>query len=610
MKAVISMRKFQILFFAAIVLGAGTLTAQSGCPGCQIGLPDGLAADTVFLSAADTGQAGVFYDSDLSFRLPKTTDPVHAVDPSVPAGLTISHLTISSVVNLPPGLGWEASQTEFDPAEQTDGCVKVCGTPLQPGVFEVQVFITAQVLFISQTTSFGLTMVIEPAETVTEGFSMVNASGCGEVEVSFLNQVPSGGSGGFAYHWDFGDGTTSLDENPDPQVYSQPGAYPVNYRAIVDTAGYFLFGVSVDEVGCNDFLGGKPDLKVRIFNQAGDEIYLSAIVDNAEVPLFYTFTLELEDGNYSLQVVDDDNGIDGADDNCGIVNFTKTTTGQLTNDELKVTLNIFHQVDTIRSADTVRVFAQPDPPLVAYESEGPLCKGDLLTLVADISDHIQWYRDSSAIFEATDSLLPVSENGRYWLTYTSPDGCISTSAETEIQFGAAIENVVFVNQDNLLSIFDLSILPEQAGIQWQLDGVEIADANDPEYCIAQTGVYAVVITDLATGCQGSYSRAITYNPNFPNCMTPVRDLPPGISGLSVSPNPFSDRLRLRFDAETAGEMQLRLTAADGRQVVRDVYRVFPGENTLELIREDLPAGLYWLAFEWNGYLFGKPVLKR
>ena len=105
MKAVISMRKSQILFFAAIVLGAGTLTAQSGCPGCQIGLPDGLAADTVFLSAADTGRAGILYDSDLSFRLPKTTDPVHAVDPSVPAGLTISHLTISSVVNLPPGLG-------------------------------------------------------------------------------------------------------------------------------------------------------------------------------------------------------------------------------------------------------------------------------------------------------------------------------------------------------------------------------------------------------------------------------------------------------------------------------------------------------------------------
>lgn len=586
------------------------LQAQTGCPGCQILLPEGLAEDTVFLSDAVPGQAGVYYNNDLSFRLPKTTTPVNSVDPTVPAGLTISHLSIAAVANLPPGLQWEASQTEFDPAEETDGCVKLCGTPLQPGIFEVEVFIAAQVLFISQTTSFSFEMVITPAQTVTEGFSMVNGSGCGELEVSFTNLIPSQGQPGYAYQWDFGNGFSSLDENPFPQTYAVPGEYPVNFQAIVDTSGYFLVGVTVNEVGCNDIFNGRPDLKIQVFDEDGGVLYTSAIVENADVPLSYTLTLTLGEGNYSLQVIDDDGGVNGADDNCGIVNFTRNTSGQLTNDELSVTLNIFHPVDTVRATDTVRVFAQPAPPLISYTLEGPLCEGDTLLLASSFNEHNQWFRDSSAIFEGTDSILTITQTGLYRVTYTSPDGCISTSEEIDIQFGEKIENIVFVNEDNLLSVFDTSVLPDQAGLEWLLDGETIAGATDPEYCIGQTGTYTLVVTDLATGCQGSYSRAITYNPGFPNCMTPARDLPPGISDFTVSPNPFSDEIKIRFRSDKSERMRLKLSAADGRILQAASYPVFSGDNIIRMQPGELPAGLYWLVLEWEGYTAARPVVKR
>lgn len=604
------MRTISLFLVSFAFLHLNGLRAQTGCPGCQILLPEGLAEDTVFLSDAAPGQAGVYYNHDLSFRLPKTTTPVNSVDPTVPAGLTISHLSIASVANLPPGLQWEASETEFDPAEETDGCVKLCGAPLQPGIYQVEVFIAAQVLFISQTTSFSFEMVIAPSETVTEGFSMVNGAGCGELQVAFTNLIPSQGMPGYAYQWNFGNGFTSVDENPFPQTYTTPGEYPVSFQAVVDTSGYFLVGVTVDEVGCNDIFNGRPDLKIQVFDQDGGVLYTSDIVEDADVPLLYTLTLPLGEGNYSLQVVDDDGGINGADDNCGIVNFTKNTSGQLLDAEMAVTLNILHPVDTVRSNDTVRVFAQPDPPLISYALEGPLCDGDTLLLSSSFNEHNQWYRDSSAIFEGTDSMLTVAQSGTYQVTYTSPEGCISISEEVVIHFGEKIEGIVFVSEDNLLSLFDTTALPDQAGLEWLLDGEVIAGASDPQYCIGQTGTYTLVVTDLTTGCQGSYSRTITYNPNFPNCMTPVRDLPPGISDFTVSPNPFSDEVEIRFRSEKTEQMKLKLSAADGKILQAGSYPVFAGDNTIRIQSGEIPDGLYWLILEWDGYTAARPVVKR
>ena len=100
-----------LLFF---VFQIQLLQAQSGCPGCVVDLP-ALPSDTIYLGNAPDGIAGEPYDGDLSFRMPKTTDPVHDIDPSTPAGLNIGNITIIALLNVPPGLSWEPSQFNFDP---------------------------------------------------------------------------------------------------------------------------------------------------------------------------------------------------------------------------------------------------------------------------------------------------------------------------------------------------------------------------------------------------------------------------------------------------------------------------------------------------------------
>ena len=298
------MLKYFTLILAFCFFQINFLQSQSGCPGCVVGLPM-LPADTIFLGNAPDGVAGEPYDGDMSFRMPKTTGPVHEIDPSTPPGLNIGKITIIALLNVPPGLDWESNQFEFDPNNETDGCVKFCGTPLLSGMYEVEVFVTAQVLGINQSTSFSFPFYIAPSISSTDGFSMQNSSGCGEITVSFENNIPSNDSTGFSYFWDFGNGASSILENPNDVTYATPGIYEVNYEATVDTSGYELTTVQIVAAGCNDLnlppvSNAAPELYIKIKDPSGTQIYQSGEINNAPLPAAFNVNIPIGPGIYQL----------------------------------------------------------------------------------------------------------------------------------------------------------------------------------------------------------------------------------------------------------------------------------------------------------------------
>ena len=569
-----------------------------------------LPADTIYLSEAPDGEAGVFYEEDISFRLPKTTTPVNATDPGTPAGLNINKITIISLVGLPPGLSWEANQMEFNPDNETDGCVRFCGTPLQPGLYDVQVFVTAEVLVVNQSTSFSFPIYIAPSSSVNAGFAMTNNSGCGSVTVEFENNVPSAGQDGFSYLWDFGNGFQSLSENPPPVTYDEPGVYEVNYEATVDTAGYTLTTVHVLATGCGDtsippIFNGAPDLYLKIKNPDGDIIFQTSPVNNAPVPFAFTVNLPLEEGNYELEVRDDDTF---GSETCGTVNFNRTTTGTLASGSLEVALDIIHPVTTIQTTDTVRVYELPEQPLVEPAPDVQACSGESVLLTANYDDNLQWYRDTTLLFGENFPELMTNEPGNYWVSYTSPDGCKVESDEVSFTLLPLPAPPAFFNDKNLLRVNEPSLLPTNHELQWLVNGVAVPGANGLEFCITEPGtqLYTLLVTDLDSGCKREYSLGATYDPDF-DCLTPVGE---ALSDLDVIvyPNPADQFISVVLPSESLGQdYSIRLVDLLGQ--VHD----FQGQTSLIQTKLSLdcsafPAGVYFLVIEINGRKFTQKLI--
>ncbi len=586
--------------------------AQSGCPGCSISLPN-LPDDTLYLAPAPDGEAGVFYAEDIAFRLPKTTTPVHEIDPGTPAGLDINSIEIISLVGLPPGLQWEANKTTFKPADDPDGCVRFCGTPLQPGLYEIQVFIRAQVLVVTQATSFSFPLYIAPSSSVNAGFSMTNNSGCGSVTVEFENNVPSGGQNGFSYLWDFGNGFQSIQENPPSITYDQPGLFEVKYQAVVDTHPYVLTTVHVLDVGCGDtsippIFNGAPDLYLKVKDPAGQVILKTDPVNNAPVPFAFTIQLPIGEGNYELEVRDDDTF---GSESCGTVNFNRTTTGTLASGSLKVALDIFHPIDTIRTVDTVRVYPMPDPPLIDPGPVVQVCTGQQALLTANYDANLQWYRDTTLLLGENFPELLTSEAGSYWVEYTSEDGCKVSSAPVLIELIPLPAPPAFHFDKNVLVLNEPSLLPADYTLQWFIDGDSIPGASSAELCMTEPGthLYTLVVTDLQTGCSREFSLGATLQPDF-DCLSTVQENMPGFADWEIWPNPASWQIGLAFWADYPSPLQVSLLDATGRLSKTWEIQALPGGNAFHFDVGELPAGLYLLAVRTPRGVFVEKVSKH
>ncbi|MEZ4986988.1 MAG: T9SS type A sorting domain-containing protein [Saprospiraceae bacterium] len=586
------LRKLFIYLLAANAFSA--LYSQIGCPGCQVVLPD-LPVDTIFLSNAPEGEAGIYYDEDLSFRLPLTTTPVNAADPTIPAGLPINEFNILGVSGLPAGLTWEANQLNFLTEELTDGCVKLCGTPLIPGLYMVDVVIEARIVFITQQTAFSFPLLITPAQSVTEGFTIVNNSGCGEVTAELINNVPSNGATGFSYMWLFSNGGVSTEENPAPQLFNTVGEHFISYQAIIDTVGFILTNVRIEESPCTDLLS-RADLKFDLFDPNGDHVFTAPIVENAMLPISWDVVLPIGEGVYELHVIDDDGGIDGADDLCGIIPITQATNGLQVDGELSVAISMIHPVDTILSLDVVTVYPIPASPVLAVQEEMPWCEGTPVHISAlnYPEGGLVWHQDSIPLPGQSQGVLATLEDGAYYVTYTSPAGCLSSSNEVAVEFTANPAPFALEQNGNLIRLVDESNLPEDFSFMWLYEGENVPEANMLRICAQATGEYTLLITDNLTGCSNSASLVASYDPAI-DCTTPVDDFTAETHWL-VYPNPFGEWVRFSSAAETA-IVYVSLWNMLGQPV--STTQITAGEATWSL--EDLPIGVYrYKIFRSNG----------
>jgi len=479
----------------------GSLNGQTGCPGCEMQLDEDLTLDTIYLDPIPDGTKNLYYDNDVSFRLPMTTTPVAVTDPSVLPGLIIDEISILAVNNLPEGINWESNKESFILSEGTDGCIKLCGIPLKADSFDIEVILNARFGAFNRQTTVNLSMYIAPSVSINDGFNMMDFEGCGQVLVSFENNVPSEGDEGYSYNWDFGNGKTSNDENPTNQLYSEPGEYEVNYEALIDTIGFILTEIRIEDVPCGDFLG-RPDIFININDPSGQSIYQTQDRRNENPPISFKPNIRIGPGQYTLEVKDEDGGLEGGDDICTIMKFTQNINGKVTGIDWELFFNVIHNVDTISTKDTIRVYPIPDKPFVSIAGETTFCDGDSMVLSSSYGVSNLWYKDGIAIAMANDSSYIVTEGGNYQVAYTTEQGCTSFSDVIGIQVNPLPEAPIvdYIGETTLCEGDTLTLNSSYADNNvWYLNNEVIDGAIANTFDVSNTGEYQVAFTN-ENGC--------------------------------------------------------------------------------------------------------------
>lgn len=359
------MKKISTLSVFMVLLSALTikLNAQT-CPTCTIVLPN-MPVDTVYLDTFPDARQNEYYEEQLSFRLPMTTTPLIGLDTTqnIPAGINLTAFSVQGISGLPLGMSFTLDRplpARYDEAapDTRDGCVTICGTPRQSGVFIVNISVLVETgILAPQPATIPLEFLVLP--DTSAGFSMANSNGCAPLTVSFTNNISADTSVGqtATYFWDFGNGQTSTSQNPADVVYSDTGTYEVNYQAVIaeSVEQVYISSVRVNGSGCSDLLNGV-DLFITITGSQSGTDTVTTYTTDAGTPVTWNFgnnILMVPGTRYEIWVQDDDaifQGLPGPED-CGRVNFSADTTANsftLTNGQLSVLVNLTRNTLIIR----------------------------------------------------------------------------------------------------------------------------------------------------------------------------------------------------------------------------------------------------------------------
>jgi hypothetical protein len=116
------------------------------------------------------------------------------------------------------------------------------------------------------------------------------------------------------------------------------------------------------------------------------------------------------------------------------------------------------------------------------------------------------------------------------------------------------------------------------------------------------GAYEVTITD--------YNHCVIKDTAYVGVGVGIEDRLAGVSDLTVYPNPVSDRLHIRLQAESSGEITYRLYSQVGQLISEGSEKFSPGETHHQLETNGLPNGVYLLDIQKGGERAWRKVVKQ
>ena len=573
-----------IIILLMSLLASTGVDAQS-CAGCVIDFSYTLPG--LYPATLPPATAGEYYEADVTFVLQEDTT-VEILG----SELTFAFLNyyIMEPIGAPFGINATSNlgpfPVDYDPSESLYGCVRICGTPLIPGTYNITVPLIATLEDPAgdQPAEFELVLEVLPA-TGTEGIIASSLIGCSPAAIDFSTSISADGADGFSYFWDFGNGSSSTEENPGTVTYTTTDTatlFPVTHSVTIDTFPYTLDYITVLSTDCNDCLiivgctGLTPSEKPDLYLQFPDLGFVTDVYVDTDPPLTFVLGWETTPGaEFMLSVKDDDSGGFGGDDNCGNLTITVGEPGVYTATlpgGSVVEYSISHPVLAYTFYDTVTIFPTPELPLVATSDALPACEGDTITLHVSTEDAVtvQWYNDGTPIPGAENDTLLVTTSGSYYAVATATGGCTSTASA----FGVELLDYPFTPYI-YTTAFNVLATSSDYPLQWYYEGNPIPGATDSTFTAALEGQYQVA---AANGPCISFSAV--YSLVFNNIGQTE-------SLIQVAPNPFHHSISI--EQSFSRLLNIRLLDMQGRAVAS----ITSSEKSIQLQPDsELPAGTY------------------
>jgi len=530
-----------------ILITIGFVNAQGNqCPGCNIDM--NCTSPTNFPSLCPAtmpnGTQLQPYDQNVTFFMPDK------VDASGFSNLDLTQVTITGLAGMPLGLNWTSNtypSNSYNPTSNVStqrGCVKICGTPLAAGTYNVIVNVMVTVCDIpivgcsTLAQSFTLPLTIDGASGGNAFFSYAPASGCDSIGVSFHPTYTSNDPVQMvAYQWDFGNGQSyfSAINDTTASTYSQPGQYyPTLYTKIYNlrlkslaatvTGGWWCG--DIEELNCGN---GNADL---FFTVSGGLAYTSSVIGNTLTPSWPNVNQPLSGTNLTFNFTEDDNGapFGSQDDNGGATFINVTGIGSYSGTTTAVSsggggVNFSFVIDTVLASqfvttDTVDVYNLPPVPVVTASPAFTACDGQNLTLHGPGGYVYEWYEnDTTLIPTAVDSffVVPVPGNfpwtGHYRLVIKNPaNNCAASSASIAVTYNESLPPQFASGGAIQLGSGELSTLyAGYTSYQWLLNGTPIIPAGQTQnYMPTINGSYSLIITNQY-GCSDTSNVVNVFN---------------------------------------------------------------------------------------------------
>ncbi len=311
-----------------------------------------------------------------------------------------------------------------------------------------------------------------------------------------------------AFTWDFGDGTTSNEENP-THSFPASGTYNVSF-----TAG--------NNNGCGSFISHPITVVVPPTAAISYDAAAYCSSQTSIEPVQFSGT-----GAYLGGVFTSSIGL-ALDMDTGSINPSLSTPGQYV-----VSYQIPTTVDNCTvPAVTANVSITPSPTATISYPNTTYCQSDAIqsaTLSGTGSYTGGVYTSTAGLSlnSSTGAINPTaSDGGDYTVTYTVPaiGGCEAIPVTTNVQINplpdANIEDGrICIDQfGNVFQtvLFDTGLNNAQYDFVWYLNNVEIPDATSATYLATALGTYTVIATNSATGCISPVSLAIISETTTPS----------------------------------------------------------------------------------------------